>query len=515
MRSIVGSILLMGLLLLPAPLPAAETPVVVILPFEVASPQPVDYLRETLVHLLAGRIAEVTGATVVPPRKVVEALQDRAGRALTDQEARDLARSFRADYVLSGRFTTVGEGFRVDGRLLDVGSDREVDRVTVTGESLASLMPRLGEVATALARHFPAPARPSLPAVGAVAPPPGRGPSAPGVSPGTSWVSRQLPIEIRGIGLGDVDGDGANEIVVLAKREVHVYRRQANDLALLASHQLAGSLEAVGVDVADLNRNGVAEIYVTALAQGGGLASFVVEWAGGGLRALETRVPWYFRVVNLPEGPALVGQRRAHDRAFEGPVRRLVWEGGKLVPGPDLRLPGHVTVYSFAMADLDGDGRREVISLQPRTPLTLYNADGKVAGKGAAYGQTALYVVAKPSGNAETEDGVFLPGRVVAVQLPGQGAGLLVSRNHEAAGFFARARSFTNGEVVGLLWQRHELNEVWQTERLAYVADFQVGPLERGRESFLVVGAVTSFDGLFTSPASYLTVIPLRAAFSR
>jgi len=221
-----------------------------VLPFEVTSPQRLDYLRETLVHLLAGRIAERSGATVVPPWKVVEALQSRAGSSLTDQEARDLGRSFGARYVLSARFTTVGEGFRIDGRMLDVASDREAESVTVNGEKLASLMPRLGELADALTKTFPATPRPSLPAAG-VLPPTGQVPSAPGVSPGTSWVSRRLPLEIRGIGLGDVDGDGTNEIVVLAKREVHVYRRQANDLTLLTSYQLDRSLEGLAVDVAD------------------------------------------------------------------------------------------------------------------------------------------------------------------------------------------------------------------------------------------------------------------------
>src|SRR5881396_2543467 len=111
MRSIVRPILLLGLLVLAAPLRAAEAPVVVVLPFEVTSPQRLDYLRETLVHLLAGRIAERSGATVVPPWKVVEALQSRAGSSLTDQEARDLGRSFGARYVLSARFTTVGRAF--------------------------------------------------------------------------------------------------------------------------------------------------------------------------------------------------------------------------------------------------------------------------------------------------------------------------------------------------------------------------------------------------------------------
>src|SRR5919106_5978805 len=122
MRSIVRPILLMGLLLLAAPVRAAEAPVLVILPFEVAGAQGLEYLRETLLYLLAGRMAEGGEATVVAPRKILEAHKSHAGRPLTDQDARDLGRSLGADYVFSGQFTTVGEGFRVEGRLLNVGT---------------------------------------------------------------------------------------------------------------------------------------------------------------------------------------------------------------------------------------------------------------------------------------------------------------------------------------------------------------------------------------------------------
>jgi TolB-like protein len=526
MRSLVRPILLVGLLVLAAPLRAAEPPVIVILPFEVASAERLDYLQETLVHLLAARMAEGGRVTVVRPRKVMETLQGHAGRQLTDQEARDLGKSFGARYVLVGRFTALGEGFRLDGRLLDVASDREIDHVTVSGDRLGGLMPRVGELANALAQHFPAAVQPPSPTVGSVAPPAGAtagvprtvspappagtpGPAA--VAPGPSWVSRRLALEIRGIGIGDVDGDGTNEIVVLAKREIRVYRRNGSDLTVLASYPFSGGLEALGVDVADLNGNGVAEVYVTALGPGGGLASFVVEWAGNTLQPIATNVPWYLRVVDLQGGPALVGQRRSSDKAFDGPIRRLVWQGGKL-GGEDLRLPGHVTVYSFAVGDLEGDGQAGVVSVQPRAPLTLYDGNGSILGRGGAYGQTKLWIVAKRSRNEDLEEGVHLPGRVLIVQLPGQGPTVLLSRNNEVFGVLDRLRTFRDGEIVGLRLRRGEVNEIGHTERFAYVADFQVGTLENGREPLLVVASVTSFDGVFGSAASYLTVMPLRTA---
>jgi hypothetical protein len=164
------------------------------------------------------------------------------------------------------------------------------------------------------------------------------------------------------------------------------------------------------------------------------------------------------------------------------------------------------------VGDLDGDGQAEIASLQPRTPLTLYDSNGSILGRGGAYGQTKLWVVAKRSRNEDLEEGVYLPGRMLAVQLPGQGTTLLVSQNHEAFGVFDRLRTFRDGEIVGLRWRRGEVDEIGHTERFAYVADFQVGSLENGREPLLVVASVTSFDGVFGSAASFLTVMPLRTA---
>ncbi|MBI1893739.1 MAG: VCBS repeat-containing protein [Candidatus Rokubacteria bacterium] len=457
--------------------------------------------------------------------KVREILKGRPTLSLTEQEAQALARSAGADYLLFGRFTKTGEAFSLDAGLLDLRSGRLVGRFVADGEGMSSVIPKVGVLAESVRKRFATlgPAPPP-PAVGRFVPAPTSplarpepearaAPSSPArpqpEAPAKPWISRPLALEIRGLGVGDVDQDGANDIVLLAKREVHVYRWQGSDLELVTRYTTGRSLEYLGVDVADLNGDGLAEIYVTAVAAGDSMSSFVLEWRGSDLRPVVSSLPWHLRVVQLPEGPTLVGQGRGREKMFDGLVRRLVWRGNQLVSGEPLALPGHVTLYSFAMADLDADGRAEVASLQARSPLILYDSQGRILARGARYGQTALYMVEKRGQNDDSEEGFQLPGRILAVNLPGQGTGLLVSRNHETIGVFERLRTFTNGEVIALQWKGDDLDEVWQTERLAYVADFAVAPLQPRGEPMLLIGTVTDFEGMFASGRSRLVVVPL------
>ena len=509
------AILLMGLLVSPSLPSAAEPPKLLILPFEISSQEPLDYLKDSLPDLLASRVGQSPDVTVVPPDTVKESLRGRRTLSLTEQETQTLARSTGADYLLFGRFTRIGDTFSLDAAVLDLKTGHLLGRFAADGEGISQVIPKIGELADSVRKRFAMLASPPPlpPAAGRFTPvpsatqPPSAAPGPP--RPAGIWTSRPLALEVRGIGVGDVDQDGTNEIVLLTKREVHVYRWQGSDLELLTRYTTGRSLEHIGVDVVDLNGNGLAEIYVTALGPGNTPASFVLEWSGSGLHSVVSSFPWHLRVVHLPDGPSIVGQGRGREKMFDGPVRRVVWRGRELVAAEALRLPGHVTLYSFTIADLDADGRPEVASLQARSPLTLYSSEGSVLARGAKYGPTALYVVEKRSQNEESEEGFQLPGRILAVNLPGQGTGLLVSRNHETIGFFDRLRTFTNGEVIGLRWSQEDLDEVWRTERLAYVADFAVAPLQPRGEPVLVIGTVTDFEGMLASPRSRLVVVPL------
>ena len=506
-KRLAAALLLLWSMAFSAAVAAAETPRLLVLPFEFSGQQPLDNLRQALPDLLASRIGQSREVVMVPADAPALAGRPAFSAAL----ARELGRAQRADYVLSGRLTEIGNRFSIDAALLDVRSGDIVERYSAEGSDLSQFIPKLGELGQSVRQSFAALARA---APHASAPPPSAPPPAASLAPQAgsvrkTWFSPPLAMEIRGIGVGEVRERGRNDIVLVTRQEVYVYRRHAEELELLARYSADRSVENIGVDVADLNGDGLAEIYVTATAPGQALASYVIRWNGSALQPIAAGLPWHLRLAQLSEGPALLGQRRGSEKFFDGPVRRLAWRDGKLVAGEALKLPGHVTLYSFVMADVNGDGRLEVVSLQSRSPLTVYDLQGRVLRRGANYGQSALYVVEKRERNDAPAEESQLPGRLRAVNLPRRGLSLLAAQNHESTGVFYRARTFTGGEVVALRLEDDGLVEVWRTERLAYVADFQVSVLQPGGEPMLVIATVSDFEGLVGAPRSFIVVTSL------
>jgi hypothetical protein len=88
------------------------------------------------------------------------------------------------------------------------------------------------------------------------------------------WKTQSVPFQAKGMAIGDVDGDGRNEVVLIEERKLWIYRFE-KELKLLKKIE-GGKLDKyMAVDVGDLQKEGKAAIFVTNL-QGDRLSSFVV-----------------------------------------------------------------------------------------------------------------------------------------------------------------------------------------------------------------------------------------------
>ncbi len=92
-----------------------------------------------------------------------------------------------------------------------------------------------------------------------------------------------------------------NELVIINDNSVSLYRYVAGKLELI--DEVIGETDhtPIRVDVADINQNGRAEIFVTCLYHDKTqLKSYVLEWDGSKLVKIVQDANWYFRVMTVP-----------------------------------------------------------------------------------------------------------------------------------------------------------------------------------------------------------------------
>ncbi|UCG12138.1 MAG: VCBS repeat-containing protein, partial [Deltaproteobacteria bacterium] len=315
---------------------------VAILPFEVNAAEDLSYLREGILDMLASRLAWEGKVEIIEERAVKEAVAGREG-ALNEAAARELGQALGADFVLFGSLTVFGKSVSLDAKMLSLTEDRPPVTVYAQTKGMDEVVPRINDFAqdinnkifgrgpTAVATATAPPPEPRFSQAhpetlvrgqmkaGGPSPPEGQGsfvmlqPDTPGAQ-SDLWRSQRLDFAVNGMDVGDVDGDGRAEIVVVSDfQRVVVYRWEQGILRQLGKFDGWGSDRFIWVCLLDANSDGKAEIHLSNL-RGESLSSYVLEWQGGKLVERASGLGWYFNRVNLPgRGTVLVGQKRRAD----------------------------------------------------------------------------------------------------------------------------------------------------------------------------------------------------------
>ncbi|MFO7607284.1 MAG: hypothetical protein R6W72_13405 [Desulfurivibrionaceae bacterium] len=524
-------------------------PRLAVLPFTLNAPDDSDYLKEGVRTMLASRIAARAGVVVIGGGEAADLVGDRDER---DPEA--LAEKLAADLVLTGSITVLGPSVSIDARLYMVEKNisesffaaaenqaRLIGAVDLIATEVSSVM--LGEerrpfkeeeapaeVPPASTESAPAPEDQSLhpdrifqepvvvppppeaPAeVPAVAPPM---PTAPVSGPENGQVlspdpdlsatrSQFLDLEIQVIDAGDLFGEGGEQIVVAEKQKITVFRRDNGQLRKVAEIPKAPRhVRIIALNLADLNNNGRAEIYVSAVS-GNTPYSYAAEWDGRQFTKLFDRQPHYLRPIFVPgRGWGLYGQQAD----FEGPVRPGIYKADPATGSLDLddrfAIPDSANLYEFVPGDFTGDGRLEIAVQTRDGKLLVYNGEGEVLWRGSnEYGYTRRFLGEPYSGSGNHEN-MQVPTRLVAEDLNGNGRQELVAMENPSgvAALLKTVGSFVGGSVKVLTWNGVTFTELWSSGEIGgYVASFQV---EGAR---LHLGLVTEKSGgLFAGLQSYV-----------
>jgi len=502
-RAILLCLLLVLILIVPSP-SSTQTKdpnkiyKVAILPFMIYSQENLDYLSEGINDILTSRIT-VQDRIVVIDRSLVErALYEERPTRLDEAAATKIGMRVGADYVVLGSITKVGNYISLDARMISLTEEKPTLTAYTQHKGIDDVMVKIGNFAQEigfkiLGRRMTA-GRPGERQKGGSIERLGRDSS-------DFRKSQTFGFEIKGLDIGDVDGDGKNEVVVMDDHNIYVFKYDGEKLSLFKKIEQGSEHNFLSLDVADVNHNGHAEIIVTSVVEDN-LRSFILEYEEGKFKKVTEKSGWFFRVLEHPkEGPILMGQHMGSEGIAVGPIYKFVWKKKSFEKGPKMPFPKDTKIYGTTVADIRGKGKPEIIFFDQTNKLTIVSEDGKTQWRSRdSFGGTSNFYDTRKKQDLAFHPGdapswrTYIPGRILVRDLNGDGIQqLIVNKNEFTTGqFIERLRSYEKGEIINLVWEEDRLVPNWKTREIdGYIADYQVKDADNDGEVDLVVAVVS------------------------
>ena len=485
---------------------------VAILPFLIHSQENLDYLREGIHDILTSRIT-VEGKIIVIERSLVErALYEERPMRLDEAVATKIGMRVGADFIVLGSLTKIGNYISLDARLISITEEKPPLGVYTQHKGIDDVMAKIGDFAQDIGYKILGrramtgrPTEPKHPYIIQEREGIGRiGPEGLGFK-----KSQTFGFEIKGMDIGDVDGDKKNEVVIMDDHNLYVFKYDGEKLSLFQKIETGYQHTFLTLDVADINRNGYAEIIVTAVAEDD-LRSFILEYEQGKFRKITEKAGWYFRVLDHPkDGPTLMGQKMGSDGLYSGPIYKFIWKKNSFEKGPKMPFPKETKIFSLALGNIQSKEKLNLIMLEDSERLRMVAPDGKdVWNSRQKYGGTINFYDTRKKFDMTYRFGsqgapawrVYIPGRIVIKDQDGDGLHEVIINKNISSGMrvFDRVRSFDSGEIHDLVWEENTLTTNWKTKEIeGYISDFQIKDVDNDGEEELVV-AVIDLGGVTT-----------------
>jgi hypothetical protein len=477
------------------------------------SQENLDYLREGIYDILTSRITVEERIVLIERSLVERALYEERPTRLDETAATKIGMRVGADYIVLGSLTKVGNYISLDARLISLTEEKPPLSVYTQHKGIDDVMVKIGDFAQdigykILGRRAMAD-RPGQP----------RHPSEPrrGIErfdrAGMDYKrSQTFGFEIKGVDIGDVDGDKKNDVVIMDSHNLYVFKYDGDKLSLFQKIEQGFEYNFLTLDVADVNRNGIAEIIVTAIVEDD-LRSFVLEYEEGKFKKITEKSNWFLRVLYHPkEGPILIGQRRGSEGIAVGPIYKFVWKKKSFEKGPKMPFPKDTNVFGLAYAGIRERDKLDLIVLDDLERLRIVAPNGKYlwsskdnfGGTNNSYDTPKKRDIAYRYGTGP-DWRVYIPGRIVTKDLDGHGLYEVIVNKNSSSGtrLFDRVRSFDKGEVYGLAWDEDTLATNWKTREVGgYISDFQVKDADNDGDEELVLAVVlppeSGLEGVFS-----------------
>jgi TolB-like protein len=500
-----------------------------IVPFNIHSDKDLSFLQDGIKDMLSTRLAYEDKVVLFSNEDVRQDV-DEIADTISEQTALALGEKIGADYVIFGSLTVLGDSSSTDARCMDVHQKKAMVTFNQSGNNLGDVISHIDRFAnqineTIFGRTSTA-TKPSQPTAtkepvesyrkhpdtllekdgGGYAQTPYEGQTGTDKASFFAWKSRSFKTKITGIAVGDVDGDGNNETVFIGKNTVHIYRYLNKRGIKIGEIEGKGDIPYISVDVADINHNGNAEIFISQLMRvSNKLNSFVLEWDGTNFIKIVDNSNWFYRVIDAPlrGGSVLLGQKHATETIFSNTgVYQMEYKNGQYEPIQSQALPKNINIYGFTYGDVLNDRREMIVAFSESNYVRILESSGNEEWKSSEkYGGSNTYFdkPLKGSQSKEEQERIYMKQRIHLVDIDKDGKNeMIVLKNKDSTGgTFSRVRMYNSGHIECLVWDVIAMRLKWRTHKVSgYISDYVVDDLNNDGKKELVF-SVTSGGGFF------------------
>ncbi len=299
-------------------------------------------------------------------------------------------------------------------------------------------------------------------------------PGAVNAGPAEQWRSIGIEGEPIGLTVGDLVGDGHQEIVLATQHSLMVFGWNGQKLESLATFKNNSQEQWLAIDAFDLDNLGHARLFATSFMGAIHRARIqVFEYSNGKLSEV-SHLAGFTRVVQRSDGqPILVWQNMAFtsDPRFSEPSLLTAVKGG-YKPGSPLQISDRrqIPLFGFAFGDWDGDRKEDVATLEHGERLHL------AFGNGAKWDSTENVGGTKNDFSFDIDQPTSFPPRLARLASTGGHDQLLVPHNEPSLGLhLTYFKTYPRSTLTALAWDGQAMTPVWQKKIDSYLADFATG----------------------------------------
>ncbi len=480
---------------------------IAIIPFDIHSEKDLSFLQKGIQNMLTTRLARGGEVELISEAKTKVAIAGFS-KPLTSQTAHVLGAKLSADYVVFGSLTVFGNMVSTDASLIDVRGNRQVVAFNKSGENQGDVISHInlfaGNINETLFGKMPEP----------VEKPEESQKKESTITASDEpdfFKSRKFKTEIMSMAIGDVDGDGRAETVFVSSSDIFIFRHIKGRFVKVAEMKEKSYNDFIRVDIADINKNKKAEIFITNLSRTSTLLnSFVLEWDGKEFKKIVKKQNLHFRIINTPErGTILLGQKSDTQEIFEKNLYELEWTGGGYEPNVRHNPPKKKNIYNFTYGDPFHTDQQVITCFSKNDRIRVLDKAGKLEWESEdKYGGSYSHIEYSNSGN-DDKGRYYLHQRIIVTDFEKDGKDyIIVVKNQDSTSrVLAKFRMFRRGNIECLAWNGVGFERKWKTQDISgYISDYTVGDIDNDGRNELVCAVVVKGDSFVEKKRSYFII---------